>query len=77
MDLSQDYINVGKILILRAMRDMQKNKINLNELEYDEKIEEVCRNFVYTELFSRTDLLEIKNSLEMNNYSEKTMEELK
>ena len=43
----------------------------------DEKIEKNYQNLIYTELLPRTNLLEIKNSLEMDDYSEKTMEELK
>ena len=76
-DLSEDYINVGKILILRVLRDMKKDNVNLNELAYDEKIEEVYRDILHPNFFPRDGLVHIKISPGIHEFKQKTMEESK
>jgi len=76
-DLSEDYINIGKILMLRALRDMKKDNVDLNQIEFDERIEEVYRNILHPDFFPRKGLVEIKKSPGIHELKEETMEELK
>ena len=77
MDCTQDYITIGRILILRGMRDMKKDDVDLNKVNYDKLIEELYRDLENPEMFPREGLLTKHKKLEMDDYSRKTLEKLR
>jgi len=76
-DLSEDYMNIGKILTLRAFRDMNEDNVNLNEIKFDEKIEEVYRNILHPDLFPRDGLVGIVKEARIDEYLQETVEDMK
>jgi hypothetical protein len=76
-NLSEDYKNIGRILMLHAFRDMKEDNVNLNEIKFDEKIEEVYRNILHPDLFSRDGLVGIVKDAYMDEYLQETVEEMK
>ena len=76
-DLSEDFINIGRILILKALRDMKNDDVNLNEIEFDERIEEVYRNILHPDFFPREGLVHAEKSPRIDEYGQTTVEELK
>jgi len=76
-DLSEDFINIGRILILKTLRDMKNEDVDLNEIEFDERIEEVYRNILHPDFFPREGLVHAKKSPRIDEYKQKTVEELR
>ena len=76
-NLSEDYKNIGRILMLHAFRDMKEDNVNLNEIKFDEKIEEVYRNILHPDLFSRDGLVGIVREARIDEYLQETVEEMK
>jgi len=76
-DLSEDYKSIGRILILRAFKDMKEDDVNLNEINFDEKIEEVYRNITHPDIFPRDGLVGIVNDPGIDEYLQETVEEMK
>jgi len=76
-DLSEDYKNIGRILILRSFRDMKEDDVNLNEIEFDEKIEEVYRNITHPDIFPREGLVGIAKEAQIDEYLQETVEDMK
>jgi len=76
-DLSEDYMSIGRIFILCAFRDMKEDNVNLNEIKFDEKIEEVYRNITHPEIFPRDGLVGIVKEARIDEYLQETVEDMK
>jgi len=76
-DLSEDYINIGKILMLRTLGEMKNDGVDLNEIEFDERIEEAYRNILHPDYFPRKGLVKKQKSPGIHEFKQETVEELK